>query len=245
MAKSRKYPCPAGGYLQVRTDLVIQQFGELLRGLRLPPHWREMIREQMLEAAKKQGLDVDSIEREKERLRLKRGRILKQHREGYIDDEEFEGEMAAVELALRAFEMPEVDGVSLEKVIEAGERLPGMIALWDVATVEERRGMLGHIIQPEGLHYDVETKEIAAITPTPGFLPILRLLEGVVEYNEATGTLVTSRWQLRNRRESHYCQEVCVTIYQVGPSVQICLLGFYLSVRRVSIGTLLMSYICS
>src|ERR1019366_8478727 len=149
----------------------------------------------------------------------------------------------AVELALRAFEMPEVDGVSLEKVIEAGERLPGMIALWDVATVEERRGMLGHIIQPEGLHYDVETKEIAAITPTPGFLPILRLLEGVVEYNEATGTLVTSRWQLRNRRESHYCQEVCVTIYQVGPSVQICLLGFYLSVRRVSIGTLLMSYI--
>jgi site-specific DNA recombinase len=201
MAKARKYPCPAGGYLQVRTDLVIQQFGELLRGLRLPPHWRELIREQILEAAKKKGLDVDSIEREKERLRLKRGRILKQHREGYIDDEEFEGEMAAVELALRAFEMPEVDGVSLEKVIEAGERLPGMTALWDVATVEERRGMLAHIIKPEGLHYDVEMKEIAAITPTPEFLPILRLLEGVVEYEEATGTLVTSRWQLRNRRD--------------------------------------------
>ena len=88
---------------------MIQQFGELLRGLRLPPHWREMIREQMLEAAKKKDLDVDSIEREKERLRLKRGRILKQHREGYIDDEEFEGEMAAVELALRDNEMPQVD----------------------------------------------------------------------------------------------------------------------------------------
>ena len=156
----------------------------------------------ILEAAKKKGLDMDSIEREKERLRLKRGRILKQHREGYIDDEEFEGEMAAVELALRAFEMPEVDGVSLEKVIEAGERLPGMTALWDVATVEERRGMVAHIVKPEGLHYDVETKEIAAITPTPEFLPVLRLLEGVVEYDEATGTLVTSRWQLRNRRAS-------------------------------------------
>ncbi len=57
MAKARQYPCPAGGYLQARTDLVTRQFGELLRGLRLPPYWREMIREQMLEAAKKQGLD--------------------------------------------------------------------------------------------------------------------------------------------------------------------------------------------
>ncbi len=202
MAKARQYPCPAGRYLQARTDLVTRQFGELLRGLRLPPYWREMIREQMLEVAKKQGLDVDWVEREKERLRLKRGRILKQHREGYIDDEEFEGEMAAVELALRAFEAPLVDGVSLEEVISAGERLPGMTALWDVATVEERRQIVTHLVKPEGLHYVVEVKEIAAITPTPEFLPVLRLLEGVIEYEEATGTLVTSRWRQRNRRAS-------------------------------------------
>jgi hypothetical protein len=53
-----------------------------------------------------------------------------------------------------------------------------------------------------GLHYDVEMKEIAAITPRPDFLPVLRLLEDVVEYEEATGTLVTGRWRRRNRRES-------------------------------------------
>jgi hypothetical protein len=58
------------------------------------------------------------------------------------------------------------------------------------------------ILQPGGLLYDVEVKEIAAITPRPVFLPVLRLLEGVVEYEEATGTLVTSRWQQRNRRVS-------------------------------------------
>ena len=101
MAKARQYDCPAGGFLQVRTDLVTVQFGDLLQGLRLPPYWREMIREKMLEAAKQTGLDTESIEREKERLKLKRGRILKQHREGYIDDEEFEGEMAAVDLSRR------------------------------------------------------------------------------------------------------------------------------------------------
>jgi site-specific DNA recombinase len=202
MAKARQYDCPAGGYLQVRTDLVTAQFGDLLQGLRLPPYWREIIREKMLEAAKQTGLDTESIEREKERLKLKRGRVLKQHREGYIDDEEFEGEMAAVELALHALEVPELDGISLDDGIAAGERLPGMTALWSVATVEERRDMVMLILEAGGLHYDVEMKEIAAITPRPVFLPVLRLLEGVVEYEEATGTLVTRWWQQRNRRAS-------------------------------------------
>src|SRR6266487_3526300 len=203
MAKARQYDCPAGGYLQVRTDLVTTQFGDLLQGLRLPPYWREIIREKMLEGARQTGVDTESIEREKERLKLKRGRILKQHREGYIDDEEFEGEMAAVELALHALEVPELDGISLDEVIAAGERLPGMTALWSVATVEERRDMVMLILKPGGLHYDVEMKEIAAITPRPVFLPVLRLLEGVIEYEEATGTLVTRRWQQRNRRDSN------------------------------------------
>ncbi len=200
MAKARQLPCSAGGYLQVRTDLVTQQFGELLQGLKLPPYWREIVREKMLEAAKQTGLDMESMEREKERLRLKRGRILKQHREGYIDDEEFQGEMAAVDLVLRALEVPEIDGLRLEDVILAGERLPGMAALWKVSTVEERRDMITQIIEPAGLHYDVEQKEIAAITPRPEFLPVLRLLEDVVEFEEATGTLVACRWQQRNRR---------------------------------------------
>jgi len=82
-----------------------------------------------------------------------------------------------------------------------------MAALWSEATVEERRDMVMLILQPGGLHYDVEVKEIAAITPRPVFLPVLRLLEGVVEYEEATGTLVTSRWQQRNRRFRLRCRQ--------------------------------------
>ena len=80
--------------------------------------------------------------------------------------------------------------------------LPGMAALWTVGSVEERSEIVKEVLEPGGLHYDVETKEIAAITPRPAFLPVLRLLEGVIEYEEATGTLVTSRWRQRNRRAS-------------------------------------------
>src|SRR6266566_9601176 len=112
MAKARQLPCPVGGSRQVRTDVVTHQFGVLLQSLRLPTYWRDMVREKLLEAAKKAGLNTASIEREKERLKLKRGRLLKQHREGYIDDEEFEGEVAAIDLTLRSLEAPEVDGVS-------------------------------------------------------------------------------------------------------------------------------------
>ena len=45
-------------------------------------------------------------------------------------------EMAAVELALRQLEVPEVNGLKLDDILEAGERLPGIAALWDVATAE-------------------------------------------------------------------------------------------------------------
>src|SRR6266513_3615722 len=154
----------------------------------------------MLEMQEKAGTDHETVEREKERLKLKRARLLKLYKDGYIDDEEFEGETAAIALTLHRLETPDMNGVSMDEVIAAGERLPGMTALWSVATVEERRDMVMLILEPGGLHYDVEMKEIAAITPRPVFLPVLRLLEGVIEYEEATGTLVTRRWQQRNRR---------------------------------------------
>ena len=149
-ARLRRLPCPAGGHLVVRTDVVRQQFGELLKGLQLPDNWREVIRLKMVEAAETVGIDRESMEREKERLKLKRSRILKQHRDGYLTDEELHGEMAAVELALRELASPDLNGVKFDEVIAAGERLPGMAALWDVATTEERHEIVRHVLEQGG-----------------------------------------------------------------------------------------------
>ena len=55
-------------------------------------------------------------------------------------------------------------GMSLDDVIAAGERLPGMAALWHVVTVEERRKMVMLILEPGVLHDGVEMQESAAIT---------------------------------------------------------------------------------
>src|SRR5439155_7172764 len=174
-ARERRIPCPAGGHLVIRSDLVREQFGDMLKSLKLPDNWREEIRRQMVAEALAAGVTGEAVEREKERLKLKRSRVLKQHREGYIDDEEFQAEMAAVELALRQLEAPEVNGVKLDDVIAAGEHIPGMAALWDVATAEERREMVILLLEPGGLHYDLEVKIIAALKPRPAFLPILRM----------------------------------------------------------------------
>jgi site-specific DNA recombinase len=111
--------------------------------------------------------------------------------------------MAAVELALRQLEVPEVGGVRLDEVIEAGEHIPGMAALWDDGTPEERREMIMLLLEPGGLYFDMENKIIAAIKPRPAFLPVLRMLNGVMEFDEAKGLLVTERWQDRNRRDSN------------------------------------------
>lgn len=58
------------------------------------------------------------------------------------------------------------------------------------------------LLEPGGLYYDLELKIIAALKLRPAFLPILRMLKGIVEYDEARGLIVTENWQRRNRRDS-------------------------------------------
>lgn len=198
VAKLRRLPCPAGGYLTVRVDVIQRQFGEWLAGLNLADSWREEVRQRVVTVMEQAGVESVDIARERERLRLKRTRILKQHREGYIDDEEMRAELAAVELALGRLSLPTPDGLSLEAILEAGERLPGIAALWEIATPEERREMVTLLLEAGGLYYDLERKMIAAIKPRSIWLPVLRLARGVVERRDAPGLLFMVQWKQVN-----------------------------------------------
>ena len=44
------------------------------------------------------------------------------------------------------------------------------------------------MLEPNGLYYDLEIREIAVLKPRPAFLPVMRLIDGFIEYKEATGT---------------------------------------------------------
>jgi site-specific DNA recombinase len=100
------------------------------------------------------------------------------NRDGYIVDTDIHAGM---------------DCLRLDDIIEAGERLPGIVALWEVAIPEERREMVLLLLEPGGLYSDLEMKEIAALKSRPAFLPMMRLIDGLIEYKEATGTPINFR----------------------------------------------------
>jgi site-specific DNA recombinase len=77
-----------------------------------------------------------------------------------------------------------------------------MAALWGVATIEERREMVAHLLELGGLYYDLECKMIAAIKPQPAFLPALRLLQGIEEQHALPSVLLLSAWVEKRRKES-------------------------------------------
>jgi hypothetical protein len=60
--------------------------------------------------------------------------------------------------------------------------------------------MIMLLLEPGGLYYDLEVKTIAALKPRPPFLPILRMLNEIIEYDEAKGIIMTESWHNRNRR---------------------------------------------
>jgi len=59
------------------------------------------------------------------------------------------------------------------------------------------------MLEPGGMYMDLELKIVAAIKPRPAFLPILRMLDGIVEYDETKGLLLLEHWCDRNRRDSN------------------------------------------
>ncbi len=181
-------------------DVAREQFGAFLQGVTLPDHWQEEVHRQVVENLEKTSVFSELLTRVRVRLKLRRSRILKQHRDGYFSDKELHMEMAAVDLALMNVVIPEGEGLTLEDIVEAGKRLPALATLWQVATPEERREMVSMLLEPGGFYYDLELELIAAIKPRPAFLPIFRLVPGLDEFEEANRTLVTSVWRQRNRR---------------------------------------------
>jgi hypothetical protein len=86
-------------------------------------------------------------------------------------------EVAAVDLALSRAALP-ASGGKLDAIIEAGERLPSIAALWNVATPEERRELIALLLETGGFYYDLELSLIAASKPRPVFLPLFRRRQG-------------------------------------------------------------------
>lgn len=197
-ARERHIYCPTSDTRLVRKDRVTQQFGELLQDMRLPETWQAMVQQQLLSIYNDGGNHGTDFAKEQERLALKRQRILKQHREGYIDDNEFGLEIASVDLALRQIDAEEGqrgEELSLDDILQLGEKLPEITSLWNKATVEEQREWVTLLVEPKGIAYDLKAQTIASLTARPAFAPLLRLQSNIREFSEAPGVFVSSVWR--------------------------------------------------
>jgi len=156
--------CPAAGR-GARMDLVDAQIDVLFRHLELPADWQHELRQTLEGEEENQVLENRQGRLVAERRRLKRMRI----RGDFDEDEDlYERELARVQRELA--EMPAAtDYGTLE---DAATLLTNFSAMWDEATLTERRDLLRTALRE--VQVDVEQNLVTLLKPYPVFLPLFR-----------------------------------------------------------------------
>ncbi len=184
----RKLPCSTTGSLSVRSTLVMQQFGEVLRSVELPTSWREAIAEQCQAAASAEDGDQERIRRRRTELAEEQERLIDVYTKGYLSEQALDEKMGRIRSELFALPVPEAKnpGKTTREAISAGETLERMADYWNEAMAEERRDMVWSLLNAGGLVYDLERQVIIGLKPRISVLPVLAL-----------GLEATSMWERR------------------------------------------------
>src|SRR5712692_8443115 len=173
----RKLPCPTTGSLSVRSALVMQQFGEVLRSVELPTTWREAIAEQCKAAASAEGGEHNRVQKRRAELDAEQKRLINVYTKGYITEQELDEKVERIRS--EQFTLPFLQVKDTEKITKelfsTGETLEHMADYWNEATAEERRDIVWSLLKAEGLVYDLERQIIIGLKPRVSVLPVLAL----------------------------------------------------------------------
>ena len=173
----RKLPCPTTGSLSVRSALVMQQFGEVLRSVELPTTWREAIAEQCKAAASAEGGEHNRVQKRRAELDAEQKRLINVYTKGYITEQELDEKVERIRS--EQFTLPFLQVKDTEKITKelysTGETLEHMADYWNEATAEERRDIVWSLLNAEGLVYDLERQIIIGLKPRASVLPVLAL----------------------------------------------------------------------
>lgn len=135
---------------------VDEQIGAILRSLELPSDWRRQMASYTAEVG----------ERSVESLQESRRRLVRAYGDGGYTLAEYEARLAAVDAEIR--HASGTTPIEVEEVAALFGDLPGM---WDEATPDERRRLVGPIV--ERVFVDVESKRISGLVPMPGFRTLI------------------------------------------------------------------------
>lgn len=136
----RKLECAASGSLTVRSGIVIQQFGEMLRSIILPDFWRQAIAERCM-AETREDEDIERVRLRRAELAAEQKRLVTVFTKGFISEEQLDVAMERIRAELFTLPMPITRSAEelTRTALSAGETLENMADYWNEATAEERR----------------------------------------------------------------------------------------------------------
>ena len=170
--ESAKGVCPCSQGI-IPAEVYENQFGEIIKQFCLPSDWRERMRE-MLERKDKQP----NSENERARLTEKLERLKWLFVEGELKRAEYEHNKRELDARLVEITAPQDN---LQTVMNAGALIENFEKVWDSATLGEQREIV--LTMVEQVICDSTQRRMTAIKPKPGFMPLFRQSERLIEHD--------------------------------------------------------------
>ena len=163
--------CPYG-QSGVRAEVVHEQVGRILRGLRLPEEWRE-------EMAALVGEDEEAgtLRSRRERLIAERRRLKRAYLAGDFEEDEDIYREHLERIREELARLPTED--DLKRIGEAARVLETVGEVWDEAEEADRRDLVQLILRE--VEVDVGQGRLVALKPHAPFIPLFRTMAGVEE----------------------------------------------------------------
>jgi transposase-like protein len=190
-SRARQVSCPASGSLTVRSQRVIEQFGEVLGSIFRPPSWLQAIAEQCQEEAEEKQ-DTERMRHRRVELEAEQQRVVALFIKGGISEEELDAAIEGIRAELATLPLPETCSTEerTQAALSAGEMLGSLGEYWNEAIAEERRDLVWSMLPIGGLVYDLERQGIVGLLPRESVLPVLSLgLETSGQWEQRDGGL--------------------------------------------------------
>ena len=186
-SRTHHFECPASGSLTVRSQRVIQQFGEVLGSIVLPNSWRQAIAEQCQQETQQEE-DAERVRHRRAELEAEKQRVVTDFTKGCISEEELDAAMEDIRAELATLPLPGTrSGDEMTQAALSAEETLGKLAdYWSEATAQERRDLVWSLLIIGGLVYDLERQGIVGLLPKESVLPVLSL-----------GLEATGQWEQR------------------------------------------------
>lgn len=181
-SRARGDGCPDAG-VGCRAEPVEDHLSSLFARLRLPPTWRDRVRELVDDVNA-----VHDIERERRRLQAKIVRVRQGLIDGVIDNETAKAAVREAEAVLTSLIEPP------DSCVSAGDALVEIYDLWPHMTETERRDLVRTVLAD--VVVDLRQREVAGMMPKPAFAPLFKVLAEV-----EGGLISVCGW--RPRRDSN------------------------------------------